>query len=289
MNDFHLIQILYCILFLSLPFACQKDATILESPTGKYIFHRDLVYSSGDGYSLSLDCAIPDDGDGPFPVIVMFYGSWFGKGKSSLLLHWLIPDFIKRGYAVVTVDHRGSPEYRYPVHIQDAKEAIRWIRTHADDYDIDPNNIGVDGFSSGAYLGLMLALTDPSDGFDFPGSENADISAEVQAVVAHSPIIDFVEYGNDLNLKAFLGFTLEENPEIYSKASVTEYIENCNVPILTTFGLKDSIIPIEQGYLLDQYMQRANNNHNLVVNATLKHVPIYNDVVWAFYDQHLKN
>jgi len=52
----------------------------------------------------------------------------------------------------------GSSGYHYPVEFQDVTRAIRWVRAHAADYQIDPNRIGIMGSSAGGHL-ASTALT----------------------------------------------------------------------------------------------------------------------------------
>ena len=50
---------------------------------------------------------------------------------------------------------------------------MRWLRSHADEYKVDPNRIGAMGFSAGGHLSMMLGVTDPKDGLEGEVDENA--------------------------------------------------------------------------------------------------------------------
>jgi acetyl esterase/lipase len=52
----------------------------------------------------------------------------------------------------------GLDGYRYPVEFQDVERAMRWVRAHAADYQIDSKRIGIIGSSAGGHLASM-ALT----------------------------------------------------------------------------------------------------------------------------------
>ncbi len=52
----------------------------------------------------------------------------------------------------------GSHGYHYPAEFQDVERAIRWVRAHADDYQIDTHRVGIMGSSAGGHLASM-ALT----------------------------------------------------------------------------------------------------------------------------------
>ena len=75
-----------------------------------------------------LDIYLPDEGDGPFPVIVSIHGGAFmGCDKADLQVMPMLQG-LKRGYAVVAVNYRLSWEAKFPALVQDVKAAIRWIR-----------------------------------------------------------------------------------------------------------------------------------------------------------------
>lgn len=57
---------------------------------------------------------------------------------------------------VLTYRHGGNG-YHHPIPLNDAKRAIRWVRDHAEEYGIDPNRIGIAGFSAGGHLASSVA------------------------------------------------------------------------------------------------------------------------------------
>ena len=63
--------------------------------------------------------------------------------------------------------------YRYPVPMWDGQRALKLIRYRATEYAIDPNRVGVFGFSAGGHLATMLALHSATD-FDLPQHDAVD-------------------------------------------------------------------------------------------------------------------
>ena len=53
------------------------------------------------------------------------------------------------GYTVFGINHRASPRFRHPAHVEDAQRAVRFVRHYADRFGIDPDRIGAMGGSSG--------------------------------------------------------------------------------------------------------------------------------------------
>lgn len=72
--------------------------------------------------------------------------------------------FNTRGIAVIGLKYRTSPPYlitkdNRDIPLADLKRAVRLVRAHADEWNINPNKIGVLGFSAGANLALTLAAS----------------------------------------------------------------------------------------------------------------------------------
>jgi len=86
-----------------------------------------------------------------------------GGGYSILAMNHEGHDYAKwlneRGIAAVLVKYRVSPKdeagFHYPVPYLDARRAIRLTREMADEWDIDPEKIGVMGSSAGGHLASM--------------------------------------------------------------------------------------------------------------------------------------
>jgi acetyl esterase/lipase len=57
-----------------------------------------------------------------------------------------------RGVAGFVLQYRLGPKYHHPVELHDAQRALRYVRTHAADYNISPDRIGIWGFSAGGHL-----------------------------------------------------------------------------------------------------------------------------------------
>lgn len=269
--------------------SCGSQKSSNEQKNEEFTLFKDLTYSKGDNFELKLNIAVPDKTKEPKPLIVFFYGYAFGKGSRNTSSPLLI-EATRRGYTAAAVDYRWSPEFHYPAQILDAKAAIRWLKAHADDYFIDKEKIGVDGFSSGAYLSLMLGLTEPGDGYDSIDVKFSEINSDVQAVIAHTPVTDFVWHGEDFKHKDYIGKTLAEDPELYRQASVLTYIGGNDAPVLTIHGLADNILNIEHSYRLDIEMKKRSKQHTLIVDPLGSHewLMITEDYIWAFFDLYLK-
>jgi len=117
------------------------------------------------------------------------------RTPTPLLVHTkisseLIRPLVERGFAVASVDWREPPDFKLPKGIEETKCAIRYLRANAEQFSIDPNQIGVFGCSRGAHMAAMIGVTDASA--DMEGDMGfPDQSSRVQAVVMFDGIADF--------------------------------------------------------------------------------------------------
>src|SRR5262249_22363714 len=67
------------------------------------------------------------------------------------------------GIAAFVLKYRLKPRYDPADALVDAKRALRYVRSHAKEYSIAPERVGMLGFSAGAHLSACSAI-DPDDG-----------------------------------------------------------------------------------------------------------------------------
>ena len=100
-------------------------------------------------------------------VVVVPGGAYVGVAK-FVEGHPICALLNAAGYSAVMLTYRVKP-YAYPAQLIDLKRAIRFTRYHAQEWNIDPEKIGVIGFSAGAHLAMTGALA-----FDEPTPEAGD-------------------------------------------------------------------------------------------------------------------
>jgi acetyl esterase/lipase len=220
---------------------------------------REIVYTKVGSTELKLDLARPAQGDGPFPAILVIHGgAWRGGDKGQL--GPVLMEFAGRGYVAVSPQYRFCPKEVFPAQVHDVKAAVRWIKTNAKKYRIDPDRIGAMGFSAGGHLALMLGVTGPSDGLEGDASAGTPDS-RIKAVVNYFGPTDLG--AKDLPdvsktlVKDFLGAPAEEKPELASKASPRSYLSKEDAAILTFQGTKDPLVPFTQAIELAEAMTAA--------------------------------
>ena len=95
------------------------------------------------------------------PVIVYFHGGSWSEGKPDWFFY-ACESYAKKGWVACAVEYRTyGREGTSPFDaVMDAKSAIRWLRQHSNDYNIDTNKIVASGNSAGGHLILCAALAD---------------------------------------------------------------------------------------------------------------------------------
>ena len=113
----------------------------------------DITYCTPEGISLKMDLYFPAGGSPSWPVLVYAHGGSFTGGdkrKGSGMID--IPAMTERGFAVAAINYRLMPENSFPAEILDAKCAIRFLRAHAGEYQLNTERIGIWGGSAGGHL-----------------------------------------------------------------------------------------------------------------------------------------
>ena len=158
--------------------------TIANNPEMRELvdLKADIVFSTQTGERLALQLLKPvwQSGGKGFPLVVFIQGSSWTKPNQF----WEIPQLsqlARRGFVVASVTHRSCWDAPAPAFLRDVKTAIRFLRTHAGEYDIDPERVCAWGTSSGGNTALLLGMTGDDPAFE--SGEWPGVSTRVQAVV----------------------------------------------------------------------------------------------------------
>ena len=213
---------------------------------------RDVTYCTMDGVELKMDVYYPFENSGRFPVTMYVHGGGWQKGdKGGGAGEAEFLELQKAGFLMVSVNYRLAPDYEFPAMIEDVKCAVRSLRAHADEFNLDSNRIGVFGSSAGGHLVALLGTTDESAGFDV--GEYLDQSSRVQAVVdMFGPADLTASVANDSETvqNAFGNFDL-------ALASPVTFVSVDDPPFLILHGEEDTLVPIEQSEELLAKLQAA--------------------------------
>ena len=227
-----------------------------EPPPGEISVIHDIVYREGSSRRWKLDLARKPTPKGkPRPAIAVIHGGgWIEGDKSSFASreHGVpgnIVDFAALGFVAVSINYRLADEAKFPAALEDCKCAVRWLRAHARDYDLDPERIGAFGNSAGGHLAMLLGMLGKEAGPEGDGPYQ-EFSSRVQAVVSDSGPIDLAEEYKGGVLREvcarFIGGPPEGKLEaVYRMASPAHHITATVPPLLLMYGTDDAQVPVE--------------------------------------------
>lgn len=235
----------------------------------------DLIYLKQNGSAFTLDVFKPAKPNG-MTVIWIVSGGWFSSHDS--INAGLAQVFTDRGITLVQAVHGSQPKFTIPEILTQLKQAIRYVRTNAVKFGIDPNRIGITGASAGGHLSLMLA-GNPAKAE--PNSNNPlnKVGSEVQAVVAYMPPTDFANWGKadyspigEPAMAIFmpaLGVTpstaKEKLATVARDLSPITFVNPQFPPTLLVHGEDDKLVPVQQSRVLDVAFAKAKVTHDLIV------------------------
>ena len=245
---------------LAAPAAAQAAPGAVTLTPQEIEITEDITYGTGAGEALTLHLARPKNLTAPAPCIVYIHGGGWMMGNKNMHKP-AIRAAAARGYVSATVGYRFAPKHRFPAQIEDCKCAIRYLRAHASELNIDPQRIGAIGYSAGAHLSMMLGVRDAADGLEGEGGW-ADQSSKVQAVVSYfgptnltNTDISSTPAGKYLNesairriLEAFVGGKPEEHLDLLRRASPLTYVNAGDAPMLLFQGTRDDLVPYDQAF-----------------------------------------
>ena len=217
--------------------------------TGVEVIYN-IEYGKVGAISLRLDMYIPETPiTTPMPAVIYIHGgSWkfLDKSVGSSNARYLAT----HGFLAVSIDYRLSGAATFPAAVEDCKCAVRWLRANAEEYNVDPDRIGVWGGSAGGHLSMMVGCADETAGLEGDGGW-AEFSSRVQAVCSFYGLGDLAiiyrEWGvveTNGVIAEFLGGTYQEIPEIYEAASPTNYVTADDPPLLLVHGELDQVVDI---------------------------------------------
>ncbi len=228
-----------------------------------YTRTEDLIYGRKFGTALTLDVFEPEKKNGAAAILIVSGG--FFSAKEAIQPAFCLP-FLKRGYTVFAIVHGSQPRYIIPEIHEDIHRAVRWIRHHADRWQIDPERFAAYGASAGGHLTLTLA----TQGGPGPADARDPIdraSSAVQAAACFFPPTDYSNWGEPGEDACGVGRLAAFNPAFGPRSATPEgradlsreispihYVTSGTAPFLIIHGDADELVPL---YQAETFVTRA--------------------------------
>ncbi|QDT63794.1 alpha/beta hydrolase fold domain-containing protein [Calycomorphotria hydatis] len=222
---------------------------------------KDFAYAGTDNPRQRLDLYLPKERKSDkLPVVAYIHGGGWKNGDKSRGVSFLRRVLGDGNYAGVSIGYRLTDEAQWPEQIYDCKAAIRWIRAHADEYELDADRIAVWGTSAGGHLVCALGTSGDVSELEGELGEHLDQSSRVNCVVNFYGPTDFLTMGRDTANTAealLLGGAVPEVPDVAKAASPLTYVSKDDPPFLHMHGTKDPLVPYAQAVTLHEALVNA--------------------------------
>jgi acetyl esterase/lipase len=236
--------------------------------------HADLAYGSDPAQV--LDVWTPTPARQPAPLVIFIHGGGFSAGDKHDVGPKVTP-LLSAGYAVASIDYRMAPRAIFPVAARDLRTAVRFLRSHAAQWRIDPDRFALWGESAGADLAALVAVVgDRPSVLDDPDPALDATSARVQAVVDWYGPIDLAQRAAQLRTRGsdcsdpqlaqadryttgYLGAEVERVPQRAAAANPMTYLRSAPSPppFSIAHGTADCLVPVAQAENLAAALRAA--------------------------------
>ena len=270
----------------------------------------DLPYSN-ISEAQKLDIYLPEEGDGPFPVILNIHGGAFAIGDKRDIHLMTFLQGLERNYAVVSVNYRLSSEAIFPAGLQDLKASIRWIKANQAQYCLDGNRIAACGGSAGGNYAALLCLTASVSELDDLSLSNPEYTCHIHAAVDWFGPTNFLKMDEQLAENGYssgahgdadspesryLGAKLSDVPLKVELANPMTYVHKHMPPILIQHGRLDTMVPVQQSIMFVEKMKKYVSHDRFefdIVEGAGHGDPLFEtqenmNRVFSFLDKHLK-
>ena len=233
--------LLALLLLLAVPFLAAKEETVSD------------IWDGAADQPVRLYVRTPDaPSDAPRPALVICPGGGYAmrciEPEGFGIAQWLN----RNGIAGFVLEYR-LPKGNKEVPLSDAQRAIAWVRAHAAEYGVDPEKIGIIGFSAGGHLASSAAV---HFGFGDPESEDP---------------IDAVSYRPDFAVLIYPVITMQSglthpgtrrellgddpSPQDIDFFSSEKQVSNQTPPVFLAHAQDDTVVPPENSQMFADRMK----------------------------------
>ena len=217
-----------------------------------------FVYASSDGKSQHI-CFYRAASRRPAPCLLVFHGGGWVNGQATEFSQWS-SYWSRQGYAVASVEYRLVPAHRWPAPLEDARDAMAWIKAQARELGVDPTQFIMLGRSAGGQIASAAAvsLKDPA----IRGC--VAIYAPHDMFFARRFAFDDDVLGSLSLIRNYLGGDPEVARDAYTSASAYLLADAHTCPMLLLHGTRDTFVWNMQSRRLAARLKSLGVPHHLV-------------------------
>ena len=227
------------------------------SPTPAREF-RDVEYAQAGGASLRLDGYVPA-GQSPVPAALIVHGGGWVRGDRRANVEPLFQPLAEAGFAWFSISYTlAANPFQVGEAVSDVEAAMRYLRTHAKEYRLDPERLVLVGESAGGQLASMAAL----------GSASGSFVKAVVAIYTPTDLVTLARTSSYIpeNIRKQLNGTPWEKLILarLGQLSPIGAVRAGMPPFLFIHGDADPVVPIAQSKAMCDQMQTVGASCKLI-------------------------
>jgi acetyl esterase/lipase len=158
------------------------------------------------------------------------------------------------GITAFVLKYRLGPRYHHPAPLQDAARAIRTVRVRAAEWHVDPERIGILGFSAGGHLAATAGTHFDSGKSDAPDPIER-VSSRPDLMILIYPVITMKEQTHAGSKKNLLG--PDPSPDLVALLSNEEQVTKETPPAFLIHTTTDTAVPVENSLMFVMALRKA--------------------------------
>jgi acetyl esterase/lipase len=217
-----------------------------------------------DGFRPTLDCYLLKSAT-PRPAVLVLPGSGYVQ-CSPRESEALAIRFNAEGFHAFVLWYSCAPR-RHPVPLLDSARAFTIIRGHASEWALNPNKVGIMGFSAGGHLALSTSVFYNRGFASAPGIDPALIRPD--ALMLCYPVVSSGEYAHRGSFDALLG--ANPSPDLLELTSLEKQVHSKMPPAFIWHTWADNSVPVENSIFLAAALKKADIPFELHIFPEGKH------------------
>ena len=226
-------------------------------------FKEKVIYKTVGSLELYMNVFLPKKQDPSKAAVVLIHGGGWNTGSPKAMERYA-EHFSNRGLVVFTPEYRLRRKNNTTIveAVEDAKNAVAWVKSHSKEYGFDPNKLILGGGSAGGHLAVSTVLLPDV------GDENPKQDYVPSCFILFNPVLDVSKegYGNRVvaeEVKPY-GFT-------WQQFSPMEYIKKDLPPMLVVVGDKDKVLKKHVALRFEERMKKEGNDFTLKIYPGAEH------------------
>lgn len=199
---------------------------------------------------LSLDIYRPRGGMRDAPTLVFFYGGAWKRGERDQY-RFVGHRLAENGVLAIVADYRTWPRAGFPAFMDDAADAVAWVRAHAGEYGGAPQRLFLAGHSAGAQIAGLL------------GADARYLSARGIRPAQLAGVIGLAG-AYDFNVGARYA-DIFGPPSQWPQAQTVNFVDGDEPPFLLIHGDRDRVVEVRDSIELDAKLKASGGRSTLVL------------------------